>query len=924
MALRPGAHVGAFEVISLLGQGGMGEVWRARDPKLNRDVALKVLPDHLANDPDRLARFKREAQVLAALNHPHVGGIYGFEETNRIRALVLELVEGPTLADRISRGPVSIGEALPIARQVAEALEAAHEQGIVHRDLKPSNIKVRPDGTVKVLDFGLAKGLETAPYAPSAPDSPTITSPVVTGTGVILGTAAYLSPEQARGKPPDRRADIWAFGCVVYELLTGRTAFDAGESVVDAMMSILTKEPDWSALPPATPPQVRRLLIRCLQKDPQKRLPHIGVARLEIDEALTASNSDALLPGTPLAQEKVNASVRGARRGVWPWAAIGLAALAVAVFLLVWWPQRSLNEAVALQRLSVDLGADTPLSVTAGAALAVSPDGQTVAFVAGQGAESQLYIRRLDELEATPLPGTQYARGPFFSPDGRWVGFFSMARLRKISVAGGAPIELGNGALGGTWSDDGSIVFSPRITGPLARVSSEGGTPEPLTTVVEGELTHRWPHVLPGGKAVLYTASASAASTANGNLVLQALPNGARRVLQQGATYGRFVASGHVVFVRAGTLFAMPFDLDRLEPTGTAVPVLEGMTTINSGATTVAGGAHFAVADTGTLIYLPGRSLDLNADPIVWLNRGGQTSPLRSVPVDWSNPRFSPDGSLLAMDFIDRGNTDVWVYDWARDSLSPLTSPHPADDLAPVWTPDGRRLVFSSNRNGGPNLYWQRADGEGEVQPLTESPEQQFATSWHPSGRYLAFRQINPQTGSDLMILPMEGDDVSGLRPGTPTVFLATPFEEVMPEFSPDGNWLAYGSNESGRYEVYVRPFPGPGSRWQASVDGSSGTFAANWSRTRPELLFETPDGQIMVTRYRIEGDAFRADRPSLWPGSAHLLRSRWGSFALHPDSERVALAPVGNRPALPGDRVVFLLNFFDELRRLAPMDSSR
>ena len=908
MPIGPGARIGPYEVTALLGEGGMGQVWRAHHTALRRDDALKVLPDGLATDHDRLSRFQREAQVLASLNHPNIAHVYGLEHTGDAQALVMELVEGPTLADRIAEGPIPVDEALSIAKQVADALEAAHEHGVVHRDLKPANVKLRADGTVKVLDFGLAKVLEAVATTADVSQSPTITSPAVTRMGVILGTAAYLSPEQARGRQVDRRADIWAFGCVLFELLTGRRAFDA-ESIPDALVSILTAEPAWSALPPMTPSQIRTLLARCLQKETQKRLPHIGVAKLEIEDALAA------LHGRP-STSAIQPSGSGRLHRVALWAMGIVAVAATAALALVWTAPSRPAPAAPLQRLSIKLGTDASLATNDGPAVALSPDGRTLALVVAKSGVSQLYVRRLDQLEATPLAGTSGARAPFFSPDGRWIGFFASGTLKKIATSGGAAITLSPGMLGGAWGNDG-IVFSPGISGPLARVSSDGGTPKPLTALSEGERTHRWPQLLPGERAVLYTVSNSAASTADGTLVVQTLPTGARTILQKGATYGRFLPSGHVVYVHDGTLFAFPFDPVRLEALGAAVPVLEGVTTINSGVTFAAGAAQFAVADTGTLIYLPGRSLDTNAAPLMWMDRSGKTTVLRAMPADWSNATFSPDGRRLAMDIIDNGNTDIWIYDVDRDQISRLTS-DPGDDLSPTWTPDGRRVVFSSTRGSTvPNLYWQAADGSDEATRLTDAPFDQFATSWHPSGKFLAFRQVNPQSGSDVMILPLEGSESAGWKPGTPTTLLNSRFEERMPEFSPDGRWLAYVSNESGRYEVYVRPFPGPGSKWPVSVSGSTGIFGAVWSRVRNELLFETPDARIMAVSYASVKDSFRVDKPRLWSDTPHLLRPRWRSFDLHSDGQRVVTAPVPETPTTLQDTVVLVSNFFDEIRRL-------
>jgi Tol biopolymer transport system component len=914
MTLTTGTRLGPYAITAPLGAGGMGEVYRARDTKLGREVALKVLPESFAADPERVARMHREAQVLAALNHPNVAAIHGFEDSGDVHALVLEFVDGETLADRIARGPIPIQEALPIAKQIAEGLEAAHEQGIIHRDLKPANIKVRPDGAVKVLDFGLAKLAETTAEPVTSPTalsmSPTITSPaLMSGVGVLLGTAAYMSPEQAKGKPADKRSDIWAFGCVLFEMLTGTRAF-GGDEVSDVLASVLAREPDLALMPAGAPPSIRRMLRRCLEKDRRRRLADITDARLEIDEAQTPSSADA-------AAVSVGVRVAGWRRAV-PWTATGILALALAVVLALWAPWRTVRPPAVPLRLSAELGADASLVTrAAGAAAILSPDGQLLAFAAAQRRTSQIYVRRLDQLQAAPLSGTEGAESPFFSPDGQWIGFFAGGKLKKVSVTGGAAVTLCDvpSGRGGAWAEDGTITFSPsNVAGAsLWRVSSAGGKPEALTTLAEREMTQRWPQVLPGGKAVLYMGASTTGGTYDdANLVVQPLPTGTRKVVVRGGHYGRYLPSGHLVYVHQGTLFAVPFDLDRLEATGQPVPVLEGVT---SGG---AGGAQFAVSANGTLVYAPGPSARGDA-PIHWMGRDGRATALRAISADWSEPHFDPTGRLLAMDINDGKQTDVWVYDWARDTLSRLTF-DAGENRNPVWTPDGKRIVFSSNRADGstPNLYWQRADGTGEVQRLTDSKKIQYAASWHPSGKFLAFTEPNAQSGADLMILPIEGDETSGWKPGKPTVFLSSPFIKSEPIFSPDGRWLAYFSNESGRNEVYVRPFPGPGGKWQISTGG--GTFPT-WSRTKHELLFGIVD-QIMVASYSADGDSFRADKPRRWSETGYLFRPRGKSWDLHPDGERLAAqasAP-DNQTEDRQDKVVFVFNFFDELRRLAPV----
>jgi len=913
MPLAAGARLGPYEIHSAIGKGGMGEVYRARDTKLQRDVAIKILPSQFAADPERLARFEREAQLLASLNHPHIGTIHGFEESGGLRALVLELVEGETLADRIARGAIPLDEALPIANQIAEALEAAHEQGIIHRDLKPSNIKITPDGVVKVLDFGLAKlaAPDPAGLSPDMSVSPTITNAaMMTGIGVLLGTAAYMAPEQAKGRPADKRSDIWAFGCVLYEMLTARRAFE-GEDVSDTLAAVLRGEPDWGALPANAPPALSTLLKDCLKRDRRQRISDIAAARFVLTEyeKLTPVMAPAAPPTAAPQRQPLW------RRAVVPGAAVVVTAAISSA--LVWFTMRPALPPAPL-RLSADLGADASLVTDQGAAAVLSPDGAVLVFAAQRSGatDTLLFVRRLEQLQAAPLSGTDGARNPFFSPDGQWIAFFAGGKLKKIAVTGGAAVTLcdaPNGR-GGTWGEDGTIVFTPNNTARvrLLRVSSTGGTPQPLTTLAQGETTQRWPQVLPGGTAVLYASAPTQTEWEDGSIVVQPLPAGERKVVQRGGYYGRYLPSGHLVYLHDGTLFAAPFDFERLEVTGQAVPVLEGVTSSPN----VTGGAQISVSANGTFVYLPGQNVGADA-PIQWMDRAGKTTPLRATASNWSNPQFSPDGTRLAVDVIDKNQADVWVYEWARDTLTRLTF-DPAADGKPVWTPDGRRIVFTSTRNNAPpNLYWQRADGTGDVQRLTDSKNVQFAASWHPSGKFLAFQEQSPQTSFDLMILPMEGDEASGWKPGKPTVFLNSPFSEQEPMFSPDGRWLAYLSNESGRYEVYVRPFPGPGGKWQISTAG--GVFPT-WSRGRHELLYQTLDQRFMVAAYTVEGDSFRAGKPSLWSEGRLVQRPRQRAFDLHPDGERLALAAASDaQSTAKQDKVVFIFNFFDELRRLAP-----
>ncbi len=881
----------------------MGEVFRARDTKLHRDVAIKVLPAAFAQDAERVARFRREAQVLASLNHPNIAAIHGLEESEGVVALALELVEGEELAERLKRGAIPVDEAVAIAKQIAEGLEAAHEKGVVHRDLKPANLKLTKDGTVKILDFGLAKayrGEAEAAAGGGLSQSPTM-SRQMTEAGVIFGTAAYMSPEQARGGTVDRRADIWAYGVVLFEMLTGKKLF-TGETVSDTLAAVLRQEVDWRALPASTPAVVRELLERCIERDPKERLRDIGEARIALARRL----------GTP---DTVRAS-SGVR--ALPWV-IALSTTIAA--LALWGPWRSASQPAAPLRLSAELGGAVSLSTDWGPAAILSPDGRLLAFVASQGAGGRplLYLRRLEQLDAAPLSGTEGARDPFFSPDGEWIAFFADGKLKKVLASGGVAVTLCDvpNDRGGTWAEDGTIVFTaggqPGVG--LSRVSSAGGTPQTLTTPdpASQEVTHRWPQILPGGEAVLYTAGSVVGHYEDASLVVHLLEGDTRKVLHRGGYHGRYLPSGHLVFIHEGTLFAAPFDLDRLELTGQPVPALAGVT-----ANPDIAGAQFAFSLDGTLVYQRGQARGLGT-PIQWMDREGKLQPLRAAPGVYNSIRFSPDGGRLAMDILEGKNQDVWVYEWGRDTLFRLTF-DAGGDGAPVWTPDGQRIAFSSARadQATQNLYWQRADGAGEAERLTESKSPQDPASWHPSGRFLAFEENNPQTSFDILILPLKGDEASVWKPGKPTVFLNGPFNELQAAFSPDGRWLAYTSNESGRNEVYVRPFPGPGGKWQVSTAGGSWSL---WSRSKRELFYRGEDGRILVAAYTAEGDSFRPEKPRVWsPGLVPLRVLRGRNYDLHPDGERLAvLKASGDEAEARRDRVDLIVNFFDELRRIAP-----
>src|SRR5882762_582884 len=903
MPILTGKRLGPYEILSAIGAGGMGEVYQAHDTKLGRDVAIKVLPEAFAHDPERLSRFQREAKMLAALNHSNIATIFGLEQFNSTSYLVMELVPGETLQQRIKReGAIPIDEALAIAKQISEALEAAHEKGIIHRDLKPANVKVTPEGKVKALDFGLAKAFEGDKSGSDPSNSPTL-SQAATLQGVILGTAAYMSPEQARGKSVDKRTDIWAFGCVLYELLTGKQAFH-GEDITEILAAIVKSEPDWSCLPETTPASIRLLLRRCLQKDNRLRLRDAGDAQIEIQDALTAPAVTVAATAAP--------TTRGWRGRV-AWAAAGVFVL-TAIAFAIGFVLRTPNPPQQM-RLIAEIGADASLYTAFGPSAILSPDGTRLAFLAsGADQKRRIYVRSLDQLQATALSGTENATDPFFSPDGQSIGFFADGKLKKISVQGGAAVTLCDVAneRGGSWGADGTIVFTPDLQVPLSKVSSAGGTPRPLTTLDKqtGEITQRWPQVLPGGKAVLFASGTHPSSYEDSDIVVYSMASGQRKTVQRGGLYARYLPSGHVVYIHEGALFAVPLDLKRLEVAGQPALILEGVVTAPTN-----GGAQFSFSETGNLVYVEGRAGGQNVS-IYWMDLQGKFMPLRETPGFYYNLAFSPDGKRLALEIFDGKRRDIWVYEWERDGLTRLTFAGELNEN-PIWTPDGQRIAYSSQEKGGTiNLWWIRADGAGDAQRLTESKSLHYAGSWRPDGKVLAFSQQSPgATAFDILTLPIEGDEKLGWKPGDPKPFVNSAFSEREPTFSPDGRWLAYESNESGSYEVYVRPFPGPGGKWQISTGG--GVFP-EWFRNGKELFYRTPDSKIIVVTYTGSGDSFHADKPQLWSPGQFTDRGLGNlNFDLHPDGKRFAvLKAPGTGQTAAVNKLNFIFNFFEELRR--------
>ena len=879
----------------------MGEVYRATDTKLKRQVAIKVLPPSMVADRDRLARFQREAEVLASLNHPNIAAIYGLEESDGITALVMELVEGDDLSQRIAGGAIPLDEALPIAKQIAEALEAAHEQGIIHRDLKPANIKVRSDGTVKVLDFGLAKAMEPAAgSSPSLSMSPTITTPAMTQAGMILGTAAYMSPEQARGKTVDKRADIWAFGAVLFEMLTGRRAF-GGEDVTVTLARVVEREPAFETIPAAVPARVTQALRVCLRKDPKQRVGDIRDVRLALEGAFDVAAPQAPVPATWPASA-------AARALPWEVAAAALIAAAVAV----WAPWRAETPVDhSLMRLDVDLGADVsmPAPTPSGSSIVISPDGRRLVY--SSGTPPMLFTRRLDQPKATGLPGTQGATVPFFSPDGQWVGFISGGKVNKISVEGGAVVPLAPVAAtvaGASWGDDDGILVSESFGGGLKRIPAGGGAPQTVEALGNGEQALAFPQLLPGGKAILF-ASDPAQGEDKITIEVLTLADGHRKIVAQGGNSPRYLPTsarvGHLVYLNKATLFAVPFNLDTLETHGTAVPVLDDV-----GYEPRFGTGLFDVSRTGTLVYRRASGGASAMATLQWMDPAGQKEPLQVTPGAYQNPRLSPDGTRIALSITAGANQDVWVYDLERDTTTRLTFGGGFYDF-PTWSPNGHDVVFSAAGNG---IFQARADGASQPHALTPSKTRQIPWSFAPDGKRLAYFEVagSPQ----IWTVPL--DDQGGqLKAGTPEPFLKSTFSDVGPVFSPDGRWLAYQSNESGKNEIYVRAFPPPssgqGGKWQIS---NSGGTVPRWSRSGHELLYQSGD-QIMAASYTVNSDTFLAEKPRAW--IAKLGGTQWD---LARDGKRVAvLTPVESAAApKPEHEVVLLQNFFDELRRRVPL----
>ncbi len=866
-----GQTLAHYRVVEKLGAGGMGEVYLAADTKLGRDVAIKVLPPQFARDPERLARFEREARVLAQLNHPNIAAIYGIEQSGDVHFLVLEYVPGPTLAELIAMGRMDAGKSSQICNLIAQALEAAHEKGFVHRDLKPANIKIAPDDQVKLLDFGLAKAwAEESSGDPS--ESPTL-SIAATRAGTLLGTAAYMSPEQARGSRLDKRADIWAFGCVLYEMVTGRKAFD-GETITDILAAVVGKEPDWAALPAGAP---ERLLRRCLEKDPKRRLRDIGDARM-------------LLLEEPQPAPVAMARAPARRWGIAP--AVAALVAGVAVWLLKPAPPAPPR---AVVRLEVVLPSGAALRSGGRSTVAFSPTGKHIVFAGSRAGASQLYLRAIDRAEAQPIAGAEGADMPFFSPDGQWIAFFADGKLKKVPITGGPPTVLCDALApwGGSWGPDDRILFNPTIGAGLHRVPAAGGKPE-IVTIPDlklGSGAHRWPWVLPGGKAAVFTSDTRGATVQIG---LVALDTGKWQALIDNGDHPQYSPSGHLLFMRGDVLMAAPFDLAGLRVTGQTAPVLER---VARNATT--GTGQFSVSGDGSLVYRAGAAGAGRAP--VWVNRQGVARPLGDLRRSFREPRLAPDGKRLAV-ATGLPDADIWVYEMTRGVFNRLTF-EASEDESPIWSPDGRRIAFAGDRPKR-QILWKPADGSGSEEALATLEHHAHLSSWSRDGKRIAYAQLDPATGWDIWLLPLEGDR-------KPQPFLRTPFEEVAPAFSPDGRWLAYSSNESGRPEVHVRPVSGEGGKWQISTDGG---LEPLWAPNGRELFYRNGD-QVLAAPIEA-GPAFQAGKPRLLFAGAYtsgVTESRSRHYDVAPDGREFVMVKEATDGAA---QLQVVLNFAEELKR--------
>jgi Tol biopolymer transport system component/predicted Ser/Thr protein kinase len=890
MALNFGTRLGPYEILAPLGAGGMGEVYRARDTRLERTVAVKILPLHLSSDATLRQRFDQEAKAISSLNHAHICALYDVGHQDGTDFLVMEYLEGETLAKLLEKGPLPLAQVLKYGVEIADALDKAHRQCIVHRDLKPGNIMITKSGA-KLLDFGLAKA--SVPLATGATLSAAVTRITpVTQQGTIVGTFQYMSPEQIEGKELDGRSDIFSLGAVLYEMLAGQRAFP-GKIQLSVASAILEKDPEpISALQPLTPPALDRAIRHCLAKDPEDRWQTARDLLHELKWIAEGGSQAALAP--PGAAKSSGARWRGAVL----WGAVSLI-LAAVTGLAIWNvkplpPQPVSRTVITLppgQRLA---GLDQP-------AVALSPDGTHLVYVAVQGGARQLYLRAIDSLEARPVPGTEGASEPFFSPDGQWLGFFAGQKLKKVSVSGGAALTLGDAfqPRGASLGSKGTIAYSPSLASTLQQVPDAGGAPQALTHLAKGENSHRWPEFLPGGKAVLFSAAMTSSTWVNPRIAVHTVSTGERRNLVQLGTQPRYARSGHLLYAQGGTLMAAPFDPQRLELTGTAVPVVEGVLQ-----STITGAAQYSLSAMGSLVYVPG-SIQANQSKLVWVARNGAEQPIAAPARAWRIPRLSPDGRRVVVAIDDEG-AQTWLFDLSRETLTRLTFGGTVNQ-APVWAPDGKRVAFQSNKEGPLNVFSQFADGSGGLERLTTSESTPAANSWSSDGQLLAYVEPTPTTGWDIWVLRLSDHKA---RP-----FLQSAFDESAPRFSPDGHWLAYVSDESGHWEIYVQPYPGPGGKWQISADGGTEPM---WNPNGRELFYRS-DRKMMSVEIATQS-GFAAGKPRvLFEGDYLPTPLQFPNYYVSPNGQRFLMLKPGEQEAIGPREINVVLNWFEELKRRVP-----
>ena len=902
MALVAGTKLGPYEILSAIGAGGMGEVYKARDTRLDRIVAIKVLPTHLADRAELRERFEREAKTIGGLNHPHICVLHDIGHQDGTDFLVMEYLEGETLAQRLLKGPLPLEQVLQYAIEISDALDKAHRKGVTHRDLKPSNIMLTRTGT-KLLDFGLAKlKQEATPANVSLSDLPTAVDPL-TAQGTIVGTLQYMAPEQLEGKEVDARTDIFAFGAVVYEMATGKRAFE-GKSQASLIAAILEKEPPaMSTLQPMTPPVLDRVVKRCLAKDADDRWQ---TARDLEGELKWISEAGSQLTPTPATVARGIRSLD--RRSLI--LSVGIFLLGVAITSIAVWNLKP-SPLQPITRTVINLPPGQQLAgMESGPVVALSPDGTHLAYVARQGGTPQLYLRAMDSLEARSIPDTEGAFNPFFSPDGQWVGFFAGQRLKKVSINGGAALTLGDAGAtptGASWGSRDMIALATTAGGVLQQVPDAGGKPHALTHFEKGENTHRWPEFLPGGTALLFTAGMAGPSMTNEQVAVQLIGTGERRNLVQGGMYPHYAPSGHLVYAQGGNLMAVPFDSQRLAVTGAAVPVVEGVLQ-----SSVSGATQFSFSTTGSLVYVSGGLQSAIRSRLVWVSRNGAEQPLATSVHAYVFPRLSPDGRRVAVS-IQEQEMQIWLYDLSRETLTRFTFDGNTN-LNPVWTPDGKRVAFTSNKEGPLNAFWQLADGSSGLERLTTSESTQVPMSWSPDGKLLAFIELDPTTGFDVWTLQMSDSSAGSGQVRKAQPFLRTSFNESAPRFSPDGRWMAYVSNESGHYEVYVQPYPGPGGKWEISTEGGTEPV---WNPNGKELFYRSGDKMMSVDIATQPG--FAAGKPRmLFEGQYVPTPLTAPYYDVSPDGQRFLMLKPAEQEQAP-TQINVVLNWFEELKQKVP-----